>query len=104
MLIPIKFIFYVGLLIFAFFSGVKYSEQARGTANWLFEAKEQEIDFKEIEKDLRDNKDISAEQEVVAEPIEEEAIENDIIVEGEIISEGDIIEDNTTPNEPLNNE
>lgn len=49
----LKFIFYIVLLFFAFFSGVKYSEQVRGLSDWLFEAKEQEVDFEEIKNNIR---------------------------------------------------
>jgi hypothetical protein len=54
----IKLIFYCALLIFTFLGGVKYSDEAKEVANWVFEEKEEEISFKEIKNDLKNNTEI----------------------------------------------
>ena len=81
MIVPIKLIFYFALLLFAFFSGVKYSDQVKSAVYWLFEEKEQEIDFPEIDENNNNkqiNNDIDLPEEV------------DIIIEDEIIKKNDI--------------
>ena len=35
----------ITLLIFSFFIGVKYSDSVKGHAGWLFETKEEEVEF-----------------------------------------------------------
>lgn len=49
----IKFILCVVALFFAFFSGVKYSEEVKNMSGWIFEAKEKEVDFQEIQENIR---------------------------------------------------
>lgn len=71
----IKLIFYIALLIFAFFSGVNYSDEVKGISNWLFEEKSQEIDYKEIENDYKNSKNGN------------QYMENDAIIEEEILLE-----------------
>jgi len=44
----IELIIVLALLIFSFFTGVKYSDQVKERASWLFEAKEEEIELPEI--------------------------------------------------------
>ncbi len=95
MIISIKLIFYVVLLAFAFLSGVRYSEQTRGVANWLFEAKEQEIPFHEIKKDIKNND----EGETLNQEVD---IQDDVIIEDVIIEEEN--KDNIIPNDSTRNE
>lgn len=44
----IELIIVLALLIFSFFTGVKYSDQVKERASWLFETKEEEIELPEI--------------------------------------------------------
>ena len=54
----IKLIFYCALLIFTFLGGVKYSDEVKEVAHWIFEEKEEEISFREIKNDLSSNTDL----------------------------------------------
>jgi hypothetical protein len=111
----IKFIFYVALLAAVFFTGVKYSEKTREMADWLFEAKEQEIDIKEIKKDIKNNYD----EEIIIEesnkdvapidvnnvaPIDVNNVEP-LDTNNEVIEDGEALPSEVaTPNETLTNE
>lgn len=44
----IELVIVLALLIFSFFTGVKYSDQVKERASWLFETKEEEIELPEI--------------------------------------------------------
>ena len=91
----IKFIFYIGLLLFAFISGVKYSTQTKQIANWLFETKEQEVDFDKTKGTSK-----ILEQEPIIEELEEE-IPSEILLEDELIEEENL---DSNPNDTTKNE
>ncbi len=57
MITLIKLIFCSGLLFTSFFAGVKYSDEAKEVANWIFEEKEKEITLEEIKDDIKNNPD-----------------------------------------------
>jgi len=64
----IEAIVVLALLLFAFFIGVKYSDQVKERAGWLFETKEEEIELPNI--DSEGNAEIPGEennQEIIIE-------------------------------------
>ncbi len=63
----------LGLLVFSFFLGVKYSDQIKERAGWLFETKEEEIELPSI------NSDGSVEIEIPAE--ENNQYNQEVIIE-----------------------
>ena len=48
MIKAVEFIVVLILLIFAFLSGVKYSESVKSRASWLFENKEEEVELPDL--------------------------------------------------------
>ncbi len=48
MIKAIELIVVVTLMVFSFFIGVKYSENVKSHAGWLFETKEEEVDLPDL--------------------------------------------------------
>jgi hypothetical protein len=77
----IKLIFYVASLLVVYFSGVKYSGETKEIANWLFEAKEKEIELNKIHQDIKNNPEDIINEDIEINPNPEEPIKDKLEVE-----------------------